>query len=119
VLGIVAGLDAHDRLGEPASEIVLVACAPGAKHVERNARDHRREPAAEVRNGLGVRSRQTQPRLLDRVLGLAHRPEHPVGDGPQVSPVSLELVCHQVVLAHRHILSLHSVIHLTNDQRPM
>ena len=119
VLGIGVSVDGDDRLGEPAAEVVLTAGAARAKDVERDARHDGRQPAREVRDAVRVRAGEPQPRLLDRVFSLAHRAEHPVRDRPQVAAMSLELLRQQVALAHRHILSLGSVICLTNDIRPM
>ena len=92
LLGVGLVVDAHDRLGQPAADVVLAPRAPRAQHVEAHAPDDRREPAAEVRHGRRVGAAQAQPRLLHRVLGLADRAEHPVGDRPQVRPVRLELL---------------------------
>ena len=96
MLGIVARRHRHDRLGEPAPDVVLAPGPACAEHVERDARDDGGEPAAEVRDGLGVGAGEAQPRLLDRVLGLGHRAEHSVGDRSQVRPVELELLAQQV-----------------------
>ena len=39
---------------------------------------------------LGVGAAEPQPGLLDGVVGLAQRAEHPVGDRPQVGAVLVE-----------------------------
>ncbi len=44
---------------------------------------------------------QPQPRLLDGVVGLAQRAEHPVGHRPQPGPLLLESLCQGVAFVHR------------------
>lgn len=61
----------------------------GAQLVEAQAGDHRRQPGPKfVRFLLGPL--QAQPALLDHVLGAAHLPEQPVGDGEQPRSLRLE-----------------------------
>jgi hypothetical protein len=43
----------------------------------------------------------SEPGVLDRVVGLAQRAEHPIGDGSQVGALLLETFRHEVVLVHR------------------
>ena len=52
--------------------------------------DDRGQPAAQVLDRAGVGPAEPEPGLLDGVLRLAQRPEHPVGHRPQVRPVRLE-----------------------------
>ena len=118
LLGIVFPVDAHHGLRQPAAEIVLAARA-AAQHVERDARDHRRQPSAEVGNRVRVRPAQPQPRFLHRVVGLAERAQHPVRDSAQMRAVPLELVGNQVAVSHCHISSFVVVIPLTNEPRSM
>jgi catechol 2,3-dioxygenase-like lactoylglutathione lyase family enzyme len=89
-VGVVRALVhvAAERLGGPGT--------PGAQHVQADPRDHRRQPAGEVADVGGVRTGQPQPRLLDRVVGLAGRAEHAVGDRAQVRTVGLETLRHPV-----------------------
>ena len=82
-------------------ERFLAARLAGAQHVEAHARDHRREPSAEVVDVVGFGAREPQPCLLHRVLGLAERAQHPVGHTPQVSAMGLESLRQPVVsVAH-------------------
>ena len=46
----------------------------------------------EVSPSLGVATIEPQPGLLEGVIGLGDRSEHPVGDGAQVGPMALELL---------------------------
>ena len=62
---------------------------------------------------LAVRAAQPQPGLLDGVVGLAQRAEHPVGHRPQVGPVLLEALRQLIALIHRShsfVASGHSFI---------
>ena len=98
--GAVAGR-LHDRLRQPRADVLLAARAAGAQHVQRDARDDGRQPAAEVVDGVVVAAAQAQPGLLDGVLGLRRRAEHPVGHGAQPRAVVLELVGELVVVHHK------------------
>ena len=89
-VGVLAGAD--DRLGQRRAHEVLAPRAARAQHVQAHAADDRRQPAAQVVDRLGVGAAEAQPRLLDGVVGLAQRAEHPVGDRAQVRPVLLELL---------------------------
>jgi len=51
-----------------------------------------------------VVSQPPQPALLDRVIRLVDRAEHPEGQRAQVPAVGLELVGQHVVSVHCHIL---------------
>ena len=55
----------------------------------------------EVLDVARVRAAESQPRVLNRVVGLAQRAEHPVRDRPQVRALLLELLGQPVVLIHR------------------
>jgi hypothetical protein len=72
----------------------------GAEHVQGHPGDDGREPAAEVLDFVGVGSAKAQPGLLDGVVRLAHRAEHPVGHSPQVGAVGLEPVGQVIALVH-------------------
>ena len=99
--GSSAGVVAHDRLGHVHFQRLLPSRVARAQHVERDPRDHRREPAAEVLDPRRVGAAEAQPGLLHGVVGLAHGAEHAVGHGSQVRPVGLEPLRHPVVLVHR------------------
>ena len=62
------------------------------QHVQADPPDHGGQPGSQVHDRVSVAAVQTQPGLLDRILGLGHRAEHAVGDGSQVRAPVLELV---------------------------
>jgi hypothetical protein len=74
---------------------------PGAKAVQADPGDDRRQPAGEVLDGVGVGAGELEPRLLHGVVRLGPAAEHPVGDGAQARPAGLELLG-QPVVVHRH-----------------
>jgi hypothetical protein len=64
----------------------------GAQHVYAHPGEHRCQPATQVGHIARVGAAEPNPGLLDRVVGFVGRAEHPVGDGPQMDAVSLELL---------------------------
>jgi hypothetical protein len=70
----------HDEFGKAVVEGDLVSGCTGAQHVDADAPDHRREPATEVVDGIGVLPGEPQPRFLNCVLGVGVRAENPVGN---------------------------------------
>jgi hypothetical protein len=75
-----------------------------AEHVQAHTRDYC--PSA-IRLGLRhrrVRAGESQPGFLDRVVRLAQRAEHPVGDRPEMRAVRLEPLRQPLILVHGHIL---------------
>ena len=79
----------------------------GAQRVQAQPRDDGREPAAEIGDIARVGPAETEPRLLDRVVGLADRAEHPVGHRPQVRSVDFEALGQGVGLVHSVTSSAH------------
>ena len=77
-LGAVGGVD--DRVGNVHIERLLAARSARAEHVQRHAGDDRRQPAAEVLDLARVHAAEPQPGILDGVVSLAERAQHPVGD---------------------------------------
>jgi hypothetical protein len=106
LLGIGPALGAGSRLGQPCLERVLAPRLALAQHVQADPGHHRGQPAAEVLDAAGVSAADAQPGLLQGVVGLADRAEHPVGHGPQPGPVLLEAVEQRCVLVHRSHSSL-------------
>jgi hypothetical protein len=93
-----AGFD--DRVGNVHVERPLASRLARAEHVQRHAGDNRRQPAAEVLDLARVDAAEPQPSVLDGVLGLAQRPEHPVGDRAQIRSLLLELADEPFLLIH-------------------
>ena len=90
-------------------ERFLVPGHPGPQHVQADAGHHGGQPRAQVLH-LGARPVQPQPGLLDGVVGLAQRAEHPVGHGAQVRAVRLELSGRPVCRVHCYLPSARFVI---------
>jgi hypothetical protein len=61
---------------------------------------NRRQPSAKVLDLARVGAAEPQPRVLDGVVGLAERAEHPVGDRAEVRSVLLELPREPLLLIH-------------------
>jgi hypothetical protein len=119
LLGVGPVLPTDDRLGHVHVERLLATRLARAEHVERDPRHDRRQPAGQVVDSPGVGAAQAQPRLLQRVVGLAHRAEHPVGHRSQAGPVVLELLCQPVAFVHGHIPRSPFVIEVTTRIRKM
>lgn len=82
VLG-VDGVDrGDDRVGHVRADRLLASRGTGAQDVEADPSDDGREPRTQIVHLAGVGAAQTQPGLLDGVVCLAERAEHPVGDRP-------------------------------------
>ena len=88
-----------------------------SQDVQADAGDDRRQPAAEVVDLARVGAADPQPGLLDGVVSLRERAEHPVGHRPQVRPVLLEAIRQPVVSFVGHILLSVGVIQVTPSTR--
>ena len=83
---------AHDRLRQPRPGVGLAPRRARPEHVEADPADRDREPATQVIGASRVAPIEADPCLLDGVVGLGHRAEHPVADAAQVGAMALELV---------------------------
>jgi hypothetical protein len=119
VLGVALVADGDNRLGQPRADGVLAPRAARAQHVEAHAPDHGRQPATEVLDRGVVAPAKPQPRLLDRVVAVVDRAEHPVGDAPQVRAVLFELLGEPVAVAHVTSLRSHPSLVMTDEERPV
>ena len=99
-VGAVGGVD--DRVGHVHVERLLAPRLARAEHVQRHACDDGRQPAAKVLHLARVGAAEPQPGVLDGVVGLAERAEHPVGDGAQMRSVILELLGEPFLLIQSH-----------------
>ena len=97
-VGAVGGID--DRVGHAHVERLLAPRPARAEHVQRDAGDDRRQPGAEVLDVARVGAAEPEPGVLDGVVGLAERAEHPVGDRAQTRSLILELPGEPFVLIH-------------------
>jgi hypothetical protein len=93
-LGVHDRLVLHQRLGKPFAGIHLALDARRAEVVDREPRRHGREPGLRGL-GLDIGRVVAEERLLDDVLRLGDRPEHPVGDREEVGPKLLEGFHHE------------------------
>ena len=100
LLGIGSRLRAHDRIGDVGFERRLAPGLPRSEHVQGDPSDDSRQPGTQVVDVARVRAAQPDPRLLDGVVGLGQRAEHPVGDAPQVRAVRLEALGEPVLVVH-------------------
>src|SRR5215211_597286 len=103
VLGIDSVRPVDKRIGEPPGERLLPPRLARAEHVQRHAGDDGRQPSAQVLDLVAVGAVEAQPGLLDGVVRLAERAEHPVGHTSQPAPVLLELLRQPVALIHCHV----------------
>jgi hypothetical protein len=100
--GFGAALDArHDRVGQLDTDELLPTSRAGAQPVETEAGDDRRQPAAEVLDVVRTCPTRPEPGVLDGVVGLGERPEHPVRDGSQVRAMVLETSGEPIGVSHR------------------
>jgi hypothetical protein len=81
-------------------ERLLAPRSARAEHVQRHAGDDCRQPAAEVPDFARVGAAEPQPGVLDGVVGLAERAEHPVGDSAEMRPLLLEVPGKPFLLIH-------------------
>ena len=79
-----------NRLRQPGTDVLLAPCARRGQHVETNSRRRGHEKRSRVRHFVAVGRMPAQVRLLHRVLGVGHRPEHAVGETEQAPAVRLE-----------------------------
>ncbi len=96
-----APLRADEGIGEVAIERLLASGAARSQDVQTDAGDDGGQPAAKVLNLVGTCPTDPKPGVLDGVVRLRQRTEHPVGDRPQMRPVFLEAICQPLVFVHR------------------
>jgi hypothetical protein len=73
------------------TEGILPARCPRPQHVQAHTRDDGREPGAQVHDVVDIGPAEANPAFLDRILGFARRPEHPIRYRAQMRPVPFEL----------------------------
>ncbi len=81
VLGVGPVRAVHDRVGYVRVQGPLPRFTR-AQHVQAHPRHDRRQPPAGVLDLAGLRAGKAEPGLLDSVVGLAQRTEHPVSHRP-------------------------------------
>ena len=116
-LGTASVQRAADHLGRFRIQRLLSPRCAGPEHVQADAGEHRRQPAAEVRDRADIGPAEAEPGFLDRIFRLTRRAEHTVGDPLQVRTMRLESRRQVQLLAHRsHPLVL--VRHGSEVHRP-
>ncbi len=92
--GLLLGLRIAGRADDGVREVSRQRLVPPdmarAQHVEADAGDDRRQPSPEVLDLTRVGPADSDPGVLDGVVGVGERAQHPVGDGPQVVTLLLE-----------------------------
>jgi hypothetical protein len=101
LVGLEGSHRADDGIGDVDAEGLLAPGVARAQHVQADAGDDRGQPAAEVLDPARVRPADTQPGVLDGVVRLGERAQHPVGHRPQMGTVLLETVGQPLVAVHR------------------
>jgi hypothetical protein len=89
-LRIPVGAGDHG-VGDVRVQGILPARCPRPQDVQAHTRDDRREPGAQVLDAGHIGPAESNPAFLDRILGFARRPEHPIRHRAQMRPVLLEL----------------------------
>jgi hypothetical protein len=79
LLWVQVPLGGDDRVWQVRFEGVLAAVSAGAQHVQALPGHHGGQPAAEVVDLFRVGVAQPQPGVLDGVVGLGQRTQHPIG----------------------------------------
>lgn len=91
---------ADDRIGEMHLEGFLSPDISRAEHIEANAGDDRCQPSARILDLVRLGSAHPHPGVLDCIVGLCERAQHPIGDRPQMAPLLLEALRQPVLLVH-------------------
>jgi hypothetical protein len=88
-VGAVDGVD--EQVWDVHVQRLFASRVARAKHVLRHPGDHSGQPSAGVLQLAGVGTAESQPRILDSIVGLAERAEHALGHRPHTGPVLLNL----------------------------
>jgi hypothetical protein len=100
VLGVGAVRAADDRVGHVYVQRRLAARLPRTQHVQGHPCHHCGQPPGKVLDARGIGAADAQPGLLNGVVRLAHRAEHPVRDGTKARPVLHEAFGQPVLPVH-------------------
>src|SRR5260370_42372254 len=93
-------IPADDWVGQAFSEGRLAPGVARPQHVEAHPGNDRGQPAAEVLDLTRAGSAEAQPGVLNRVVGLRERTQHPVRNRPSMGSVLLEAIRQPVLLVH-------------------
>jgi len=100
LLGVRWPVRGDDGVRSVGVERVLPAVPARAQRVQALPRDDGGQPAAEVVDALDAGPAQPQPGVLDRVVGLGRRAEHPVRRRPEPRSMLLEALGEPLGLVH-------------------
>jgi len=114
--GIPVGPSDHG-IGQVRVQGFLPARCPRPQHVQAHARDDRRQPTSQVLDVTYIGPAESNPAFLDRIVGLAGRPEHPIRHGTQMRAVLFELLGERLGWGHRSHSSV--VVRHGSDGRNM
>ena len=80
---------ADDRIRETYLEGILAPDLACSEHVQTDAGDDRRQPSTKVLDVVRLGPTDSNPGVLDSVVSLGERAQHPIGDGSKLRPVLL------------------------------
>ncbi len=106
LLGVGTVAEAHDGVGHMNVGDLLGACPAGSEHVQADPADDRGQPRLHVLDARRILTMNPKPRLLEGIVGFAHRSEHAVGDRAEMRSVVLEALTQPRLLVHRQLGSL-------------
>src|SRR4029453_2370969 len=101
LLGAAPAHTSRNRPRSVRSERLLAPRFARPEHVQAHTRDDGGQPSAKIVDAGGIGAAQSQPRLLDSIVHLTHRAQHPVSHGTKVGPVLFKSVGQIVAFAHR------------------
>ena len=89
-----------DRIREMHLQALFASVIACSQHIQTNAGHDRRQPSTKVLDVVGLGPADSKPGILDCVIGLGERSQHPIGDGSKLCPLLFEALCQPVVLVH-------------------
>jgi hypothetical protein len=117
VLGVGLVVVADDRVGHAHVQRLFSPGRPRAEHVQADPPGDRGQPRRQV-DHVVVGAAEAQPGLLDGVVRLGQRAEHPVRHRAQVRALLFEPLGQQLLIGHRRVLPSSSVIPPTDQTGP-
>src|SRR5262249_25453904 len=100
----------HDRVGHVRVEWLFTMRLTRPQHVQADAGDDGGQPGAKIVDVIGTRPGDSNPGLLEGVVGICLRAKNAVRYSEQVGPVRLEPLHQPLVVAH--VTSLRSRLSL-------
>jgi hypothetical protein len=100
--GVEVAVRNGNQVGQVRGERILPPASAGAQRVQAFPGNDGGQPSAEVADLLRVGPAQLEPGLLNSVVRVSHRAEHPIRHRPQSGSVLLEALGQPLVLVHLH-----------------